>query len=173
MPMNTIKTRMLRRSVRQTSGPLVNGRHCLVCDLAGAGGYSSIGVPLAWARKMGLHKAQPPTHRVSWVLSRGKPIPAGRKVLHRCDVMRCVEPRHLFLGSQADNVRDMVRKGRNSDNRGSKNPAVKLSERQVREIFFAEGNQRLLAEAYGVSLPLVEKIKSGKAWPHLNLKDSK
>ncbi len=67
----------------------------------------------------------------------------------------------------------MVRKGRNSDNRGVKNPAVKLSERQVREIFFAKGNQRLLADAYGVSLPLVEKIKSGKVWSHLNLKDSR
>lgn len=50
-------------------------------------------------------------HRVSWLLYRG-PIPAGLFVLHRCDVPRCVNPTHLFLGTQTDNVRDCIAKGR-------------------------------------------------------------
>ena len=50
-------------------------------------------------------------HRVSYELAYGV-IPAGMWVLHRCDVRHCVRPDHLFLGTNADNVRDMWAKGR-------------------------------------------------------------
>lgn len=50
-------------------------------------------------------------HRVAWELQHG-PIPAGLQVLHRCDEVLCM--RHLFLGTQLDNMRDMAAKGRRS-----------------------------------------------------------
>jgi uncharacterized Zn finger protein (UPF0148 family) len=50
-------------------------------------------------------------HRAVWIVRHG-PLPDGVKVLHKCDTPSCAEDSHLFTGSQADNVRDMIAKGR-------------------------------------------------------------
>src|SRR3954470_5960578 len=94
-------------------------------------------------------------HRLSWELHNG-PIPGGLHVLHRCDNPPCVNPAHLFLGTQADNNRDRGRKGRNGGHkiRGAANGRAKLSPTDVAAIRRAYGDgatQVALAARFGVS----------------------
>lgn len=66
------------------------------------------------------------THRLAWMLANG-PIPAGLFVLHKCDNPPCCNPDHLFLGTQADNVRDRDAKGRHWVPSGERHPCAKLN----------------------------------------------
>src|SRR5438552_3767215 len=73
--------------------------------------------------------------RLSWIIHRG-PIPKGMFVLHNCpggDNPRCVNPKHLWLGTQADNVLDLIKKGRRPHDyaKGEKNGRAKLTNRDV------------------------------------------
>lgn len=54
-------------------------------------------------------------HRISWSLFNNREIPGGMFVLHNCDNPRCVNPTHLFLGTQFDNMRDCCSKGRSRE----------------------------------------------------------
>lgn len=76
-------------------------------------------------------------HRIAWELEHGE-VPENIKVLHRCDNPKCVRVAHLFLGTQADNLKDMRSKGRQPkiDNRGEKNPrfGAKLSDETKQKI---------------------------------------
>ena len=107
-------------------------------------------------------------HRVEWMEKRGD-IPNGLCVLHRCDNPACINIEHLFLGTNSDNVRDMVSKGRQADNRGERNPKAKLTEYQVRVI---RGCRRMgcslkyLAEKYGVTMANISDIGNGDTWIH-------
>jgi hypothetical protein len=74
-------------------------------------------------------------HRITWELARG-PIPAGMNVLHTCDTPACVRIGHLFLGTQADNVADMDKKGRRRtpNRRGENNSRTILTTTQAHKI---------------------------------------
>lgn len=77
------------------------------------------------------HRKQPGAraNRISWELHRG-PIPDGLCVLHRCDNPSCVNPDHLFIGTQLDNIADRDRKGRQA--RGVRHPRHRDHRRDVR-----------------------------------------
>lgn len=105
-------------------------------------------------------------HRVSYELYKGA-IPEGMLVCHSCDVRNCVNPKHLFLGSHTDNMRDMKEKGRaNKDKRGGGKP--KLSHSLAIEIrgLFSAGvyNHRQLAERYNVGRAAIHNIILNKSW---------
>lgn len=108
-------------------------------------------------------------HRISWELSNGKP-PADLNVLHRCDNPPCVRPDHLFLGTPADNSRDMVAKGRTLPSKGELNHHSKLKESQVREILERRRGgetQSSIAKHFGRSLPCISHICLGLNWRHV------
>ena len=102
-------------------------------------------------------------HRIAVVLS-GRD-PAGKKVRHACDNPSCVNPDHLMLGSQRDNMDDMVRRDRQP--RGSRNGQAKLTEEQADAIRVSSRSSPELAAEYGVSDSHVRMIKTGRAWTHL------
>jgi len=112
-------------------------------------------------------------HRVSWTLNSGK-IPRGLNVLHKCDVCACVNPNHLFLGSQKDNIKDCVKKKRNHVNwpehKGEKHGMSKLTEKDVKEIREKRKNGEKgtkLAKEYKVSRTTIVDIVYGKLWKHI------
>ncbi len=107
------------------------------------------------------------THRIAWKLAHGA-IPADQCVLHRCDNRKCVNPAHLFLGTKADNIADMVSKGRQA--RGEKKPGAKLTAavvRQMREMVKSGRTMKQVGRAIGVSASSVCMIASGKRWGHV------
>src|SRR3990172_2559524 len=102
-------------------------------------------------------------HRISWVLHCGA-IPDGLFVLHRCDVRRCVNPEHLFLGTQAMNIADAKRKGRlcsgdafratHPPRLGEENNSSKLRDSEViaiREEMMAGKTKSEISRKYGIS----------------------
>ena len=105
-------------------------------------------------------------HRASWELFRGE-IPSGLCVLHTCDIPRCVNPGHLFLGTVKDNVRDMFQKGRQSKQRGEHNHNATLTAEQAANIRRDPRRNYLVAREYGVSWSTVADIKRGRSWKHL------
>lgn len=92
--------------------------------------------------------------RVAWEIAHGIPDD-DLFVLHSCDNPRCVNPAHLFLGTNQDNIDDRERKNRNRPPRGEKHWCSKLTDSQVLEIrsryAAGETNQRQLGREYGVS----------------------
>jgi hypothetical protein len=103
-------------------------------------------------------------HRIAWELASG-PIPNGMLVLHRCDNRPCCNPKHLFLGTHADNVRDMLAKKRGPW--GEKNANARLTAKQVLEIYHSKERNHILAERYDMRSSTISFIKHGYRWSHV------
>lgn len=109
---------------------------------------------------------QPPAHRVSWMMHKG-PIPDGQQVLHKCDVACCVNPAHLYLGTDKDNVRDRVVRGRSAPVDHEHAPNAKLTQAQVDRIRAMRqqgATQAALSEHFGISRSQVGNIVNRRQW---------
>ena len=107
-----------------------------------------------------------PAHRVAWMLKHGELPADDMQVCHKCDNPSCVNPDHLFLGTAADNLADMHRKGRG---RGmfaanENHPKCVLSDKDVQKIIAATEcgeTQRSVARRYGINQATVSRIVNG------------
>lgn len=122
-------------------------------------------------------------HRMSWMFAHGELPPPHVKVCHKCDNRLCCNPSHLFLGTQQQNIADMVSKGRQARGealskilvvtsaKGVDLPLHKLNDGQVidiRERYAAGGiRQHQLATEYGVSYQVIGYVVRGQAWKHV------
>lgn len=110
-------------------------------------------------------------HTVSLELEKGPPPPGKPQANHDCDNPICVNPSHLYWGSQADNIRDRDERARRTAPSGELHGKAKLSADQVMAIrsLYANGGitQRALSVKFGVNEPQIWKIVNNKAWNHL------
>ena len=104
-------------------------------------------------------------HRLSYALFH-RQWPGRLYVCHSCDNVSCVNPEHLFLGTQKDNLQDMAAKGRST--RGERNPQAKLTADDVKTIRASGYTQQKLADQYGVSRQAIQLIIQKKRWNHVS-----
>ena len=125
-------------------------------------------------------------HRAMWTVLRGE-IPTGALLCHHCDNPTCVNPTHLYVGTHADNMRDMTERRRyfaakdrdgaaaaarkaglaNTWARGTGNPKVKLTPAQVEQIRRDGRPTKALAEVHKVDRTTIQRIRRGALWPAL------
>lgn len=104
-------------------------------------------------------------HRFSWEHHYGQLIPVGMCVLHKCDVPACVNPYHLFLGTQQDNMDDCKKKGRGTS--GVTNSHCKLTEGDVKAIREAIGTHLEIGKRFNIGPSQVGKIRARQSWTHI------
>jgi len=113
-------------------------------------------------------------HIVSYLMHKGE-IPKGLFVCHTCDNRWCVNPEHLWLGTNADNIADMVKKGRKNNQCGAANPNRKLTKDQVDDIRknvfgVMPETRRFYAKKYGVHIDTINRVSRRASWPDAPIK---
>lgn len=120
-------------------------------------GYGVIVLNRKVATKHGLGRNYQ-THRASYELHHGT-IPEGMVVRHKCDNKLCMNPEHLEVGTQRDNIQDAIDRG---------HMASKLTEKDVEFIRSSTLSQRKLGKMLGVSPTVIWHVKHGNKWRHVN-----
>jgi hypothetical protein len=115
------------------------------------------------AQTFGKHST---AHRLAWTVYKG-PIPKGIHVLHRCDVPQCCNPYHLFLGTQRDNIDDMVAKNRSL--KGERHPMVKLTREQALDALTSTETITVVARRLGCTVQNIWRIRNRQTWKELSM----
>ena len=105
-------------------------------------------------------------HRLSYKIYYGK-LPKNKNILHRCDVPCCVNPEHLFAGTQRENIYDMEVKDRAYHPTGEQHGRAKLTEDDVRRIRLDPRSSRKIAPEYGVDRVTIQGARNGRTWGHV------
>lgn len=116
-------------------------------------------------------------HRAMWIAVHGDPGPLV--ICHTCDVPLCINPAHLFAGTQRENALDCIAKGRYRSPitarsyvraKGERAAATKLTEAQARRAKFGGERISVLAREFDVSDACIDGIRHGRNWRHLEAK---
>ena len=137
------------------------------CIIHHSGTVCKDGYPMVHLKQDGRLLGRRASH-VSLAIA-GIAVPKGQQVNHRCDNRKCVNPDHLFIGTQGDNVRDMMSKRRHVF--GERQRKALLTEEAVRDIkanCTSIGQPREFAEKYGVSVSTIRAVRVGQNWGHVN-----
>lgn len=112
--------------------------------------------------RFGLKKKSWVAPRLAWIISNGR-VPKDKFVLHSCDNPPCCNPAHLFIGTQKDNMRDAIKKGRWTPKHARKlNPSQVL---RIRRLYKnTELTQDEIGLLYGVSAGAIHSIVKNKTW---------
>jgi hypothetical protein len=110
-------------------------------------------------------------HRLAYVRAKGIDIDdiEGMVVRHKCDNPGCVNPDHLEIGTQKDNMQDAIARGRKAMFRGSELGSSKLTESDIpaiRRLMASGVRQERIGEMFGVSQNVISQIKRGRIWRH-------
>lgn len=105
-------------------------------------------------------------HRLAWEFANNKKIDKGMVIMHSCDNPACVNPKHLSMATQAENVADMMQKGRfkDYDKSGENNPRSIVKKEDVKAIFEADGTHQEIADKFGYPYHAVSSIRIGRNW---------
>lgn len=105
-------------------------------------------------------------HRLSWIINNEMAIPAGKVVRHTCDNPSCVNPDHLILGTQAENMNDMVERGRSL--KPIEYSHIDLTEDKILSILNFKGSITDCAKANNVNFKVAWSIRNGQTWSHIH-----
>lgn len=109
------------------------------------------------------------SHRATWMSNVGK-IPENYCVCHSCDNTICCNPDHLFLGTQKDNVRDMIMKGRRADFRGEKSGRAVLNDmivKNIRELRSQNLSINEISEKLNINRHTCKNVVCNRSWRHI------
>lgn len=155
--MKKLKTNINIRFEKYFSIPYTRINECWECK----GGKTKDGYGKFWLGKT------MKSHKVSYLIYRGE-IAHGRCVLHKCDNRKCVNPKHLWLGTQKENIQDMIKKGRAIKATGERNGGAKLRWQEVTEIRDLYKTGRFsyndFARKYHVSESTIKRLMTNKTW---------
>jgi len=136
-------------------------------NVSGYGKLSVINDKLSKSRKRTIRQGIS-AHRLSYEFYKG-PIPKGLLIRHTCDNRCCVNPDHLILGTDADNIADCVRRGRNAfGTRQHKSKLNPLFVMVIREAISAKFTQKSIAEYFKICPATVSTIRHNQFWKHVS-----
>ena len=117
--------------------------------------------------KIKINKKMTMTHRFSWEIHNSKKIPEGFFALHKCDNPSCINPDHITIGTQKDNMQHRADRNRQNMPNGESHHLSKITSRKILKIYNSELPAKELSKKYNIEISYIYRIKRREVWKHL------